>query len=72
MDVSFEMIDSIMQWVVLPIAYFVWMIYQRQGQHHTDIAVLQAQQEANKIAQDREMNEQATQSKHRDHSSNML
>ena len=57
MDVSFEMIDSIMQWVVLPIAYFVWMIYQRQGQHHTDIAVLQAQQEANKIAQDREMNE---------------
>ena len=57
MDVSFDMINSIMQWVVLPIAYFVWMIYQRQGQHHTDIAVLKAQHEANKLAYDREMKE---------------
>ena len=57
MDVSFDMINSIMQWVVLPIAYFVWMIYQRQGHHHTDIAVLKAQHEANKLAYDREMKE---------------
>jgi len=57
MDVNFEMIDAIMQWVVLPVAGFVWVMYNRQGDHHTDIAVLKAQHEANKLAHDREMKE---------------
>jgi len=41
----------------LPVAGFVWVMYQRQGDHHTDIAVLKAQNEANKVAHDREMKE---------------
>ena len=57
MEVNFEMIDAIMQWVVLPVAGFVWVMYNRQGDHHTDIAVLKAQHEANKLAHDREMKE---------------
>ena len=57
MDVNFDMIDAIVQWVVIPVAGFVWLMYQRQGDHHTDIAVLKAQHEANKSAHDREMKE---------------
>jgi hypothetical protein len=60
MEVNFEMIDVIMQWVVLPVAGFVWVMYNRQGDHHTDIAVLKAQHEANKLAHDREMKEMKT------------
>lgn len=57
MEVNFDMIDAIVQWVVLPVAGFVWVMYQRQGEHHTDIAVLKAQHEANKTSHDREMKE---------------
>ena len=57
MEVNFDMIDAIVQWVVLPVAGFVWIMYHRQGEHHTDIAVLKAQNEANKMAHDREMKE---------------
>jgi hypothetical protein len=57
MEVNFEMIDAIMQWIVLPVAGFVWVMFTRQNQHHTDIAVLKAQHEANKMAHDREMKE---------------
>lgn len=57
MDMNFDMIDALVQWVVIPVAGFVWLMYQRQGDHHTDIAVLKAQHEANKAAHDREMKE---------------
>ena len=57
MDINFDMLNAVMQWIVLPIAAFVWVIYQRQSDHHTDIAVLKAQQDANKSAHDREMKE---------------
>jgi len=57
MEVNFDMIDAIVQWVVLPVAGFVWVMYQRQGDHHTDIAVLKAQHEATKTSHDREMKE---------------
>lgn len=57
MEINFDMLNAVMQWVILPIAAFVWVIYQRQTEHHTDIAVLKAQNEANKVAHDREMKE---------------
>jgi hypothetical protein len=60
MEVNFEMIDAIMQWVVLPIAGVVIYMFNRQGQHHTDIAVLKAQHEATKMSHDREMKEMKT------------
>jgi hypothetical protein len=57
MEINFDMVNAVMQWIILPIAAFVWIIYQRQGDHQTDIAVLKAQYEANKMAHDREMKE---------------
>ena len=57
MEINFDMVNAVVQWVILPIAAFVWVIYQRQSEHHTDIAVLKAQQDANKTAHDREMKE---------------
>jgi len=57
MELNFDMINAVIQWIILPIAAFVWIIYQRQGDHHTDIAVLKAQHESNKLAHDREMKE---------------
>ena len=60
MEVTFEMIDAIMQWIVLPVAGVVVYMFNRQAQHHTDIAVLKAQHDANKLAHDREMKEMKT------------
>ena len=57
MEISFDVISAVVQWVVLPMAAFVWVIYQRQGDHHTDIAVLKAQHEGTKAAHDRELKE---------------
>ena len=57
MEISFDVISAVVQWVVLPMAAFVWVIYQRQGDHHTDIAVLKAQHEGTKLSHDREMKE---------------
>jgi hypothetical protein len=57
MEVNFEMIDAFMQWVVLPVAGVVVYMFNRQAQHHTDIAVLKAQHEATKMSHDREMKE---------------
>ena len=57
MEVNFEMIDVIMQWIVLPIAGVVVYMFNRQAQHHTDIAVLKAQHDATKTSHDREMKE---------------
>ena len=57
MEISFDVMSAVVQWVVLPMAAFVWVIYQRQGDHHTDIAVLKAQHEGTKMAHDRELKE---------------
>ena len=57
MELSLDMFDSVMRWVVLPLAGVLIYVYNRQNQHHTDIEVLKAQHEANKIASDREMKE---------------
>jgi hypothetical protein len=46
-----------MQWVVAPVAAFVWVIFRTQQAQSTDIAVLKATQKANKEAHDREFKE---------------
>jgi hypothetical protein len=43
-----------MQWIVAPVAAFVFMQYRTQQIHGTDIAVLKAEAHANKQAHDRE------------------
>lgn len=52
-----DIIRAVMQWVVLPVAGFVWLMYRTQQVHQTDIAVLKAISAANKEAHDREFKE---------------
>jgi hypothetical protein len=52
-----EILDLLMQWVVAPVAAFVWILHNRVGKHDTDIAVIKATTAANKEAHDREFKE---------------
>jgi hypothetical protein len=52
-----EVLDTIMQWIVAPVAGFVFLIYRTQQDHATRLAVLSAVHDANKEAYDREFKE---------------
>jgi hypothetical protein len=52
-----EIIDVVMKWVIAPVAAFVYMLWNKQQGHSTDIAVIKAVQAANKEAHDREFKE---------------
>ena len=52
-----DALDLILQYIVLPVGGFVWMIYTKVQSHHTDIEVLKAQVSATKEAHDREFKE---------------
>ena len=52
-----DIIHTIMQWIVAPVAGFVWLIYNQVQNHKTDIAVLKSQTATNKQSHDREMKE---------------
>lgn len=52
-----EIITAIMQWVVAPVAAFVWVLHNRVQMQQTEIAVLRAMHEANKEFHDREFKE---------------
>ena len=45
----------IIQWLIAPVAAFVWMIHVKVSRHDTDIAVLKSQIMLDKLAHDREM-----------------
>lgn len=53
----FDLVRSLMQWIVVPVAAFVWMIYRTQQDHATKLAVISAVHDANKEAHDREFKE---------------
>lgn len=53
----FEIVKMIIQWGVVPLIGFVWLIHRTQQSHNTEIAVIKAVQEANKEAHDREFKE---------------
>ena len=52
-----ETLDLVMQWVVAPVAAFVWVLHNRVNKHSTDIEVIKATSSANKEAHDREFKE---------------
>ena len=52
-----EILDVVMKWVVAPIAAFVYLMWNKQQTHSTDIAVIKAVQAANKEAHNREFKE---------------
>lgn len=52
-----ELLTVVMQWIVAPVAAFVWVLHNRVGKHDTDIAVIKATTSANKEAHDKEFKE---------------
>ena len=52
-----DVINSIMNWIVAPVAAFVWLLHNKTQANTTDIAVIKATQAANKEAHDREFKE---------------
>jgi Tfp pilus assembly protein PilN len=54
---AFEILGAILQFVVAPVAAFVWLIYVKQQTHATAIAVLQAESITARQAHDREIKE---------------
>jgi hypothetical protein len=54
-DSAFQMLGVIMQWIIAPVAAFVWLIYMRQQEHATDIAVLKAEAKSQKEAHESEI-----------------
>jgi Tfp pilus assembly protein PilN len=54
---GFQIFGAIMQYIVLPVAGFVWLIFVKQQTHATAIAVLQAESLTAKQAHDREIKE---------------
>jgi hypothetical protein len=56
-EAGMEVLDAIMKWIVAPVAAFVYLMWNKQQVHSTDIAVIKAVQAANKEAHDREFKE---------------
>lgn len=56
-DQTLKVLNAIMQWIIMPVAAFVWVIYRQQQKHETAIAVLQTATETAKLAHDREIKE---------------
>ena len=52
-----EILDTVMKWIVAPVAAFVYLLWNKQQSHSTDIAVIKAVQAAHKEAHDREFRE---------------
>lgn len=56
-DQTLKVLNALMQWIVMPVAAFVWVIYRTQQKHETAIAVLQTATETARLAHDREIKE---------------
>jgi len=54
---ALDILSAIMQWIIMPVGAFVWLIYLKQQAHNTAIAVLQAETASARMAHDREIKE---------------
>jgi hypothetical protein len=52
-----DMFRMVMQWGVVPLVAFVFLIYRTQQNHNTEIAVLKALHNSTKESHDREFKE---------------
>jgi len=56
-DRHMDVFDTILRWVVMPIGGFVWLMFMRQQDHATQIAVLRTESDMARQAHDREIKE---------------
>ncbi len=54
---ALDILSVVMQWIIAPVAAFVWVLYSKQQVHHTDIAVLKSETASARLAHDREIKE---------------
>ena len=50
-----DAVDTLMRYVVVPLGAFVWLMYQRQQDHTTQIAVLRTETDMARQSYDREI-----------------
>lgn len=50
-----DIVETVLRWIVMPMAAFVWLMYQRQQDHTTQIAVLRTETDMARQAHDREI-----------------
>ena len=50
-----EVLEAVLRWVVMPIGGFVWLMFMRQQDHTTQIAVLKRETEMSRQNHDREI-----------------
>lgn len=50
-----DVVETVLRWIVMPMAAFVWLMYQRQQDHTTQIAVLRTETDMARQAHDREI-----------------
>lgn len=50
-----DVLETVLRWVVMPLGAFVWLMYQRQQDHTTQIAVLRTETDMARQAHDREI-----------------
>lgn len=54
---ALQVLSTVLQWIIAPVAAFVWLIYRQQQKHETAIAVLQTATDTARQAHDREIKE---------------
>lgn len=52
-----DVMETVLRWVVMPIAGFVWLMFLRQQDHATQLAVLRTETDMARQAHDREIKE---------------
>lgn len=50
-----DVLETVLRWIVMPLGAFVWLMYQRQQDHSTQIAVLRTETDMARQAHDREI-----------------
>jgi hypothetical protein len=54
---SLHFLNSVVQWIIAPVAAFVWVLYRVQNTHETKIAVLNANIQSLQKTHEREITE---------------
>jgi|TARA_Y100000385_G_scaffold270420_1_gene309458 hypothetical protein len=52
-----EVLETVLRWIVMPIGAFVWLMFMRQQDQGTQIAVIKTQNDMSRMAHDREIRE---------------
>ena len=52
-----EVLETVMRWVIIPLGTIVWLMFQRQQDHTTQIAILKTESEMSRLGHDREIKE---------------